>query len=342
MKTGNVAIWKPSDSAILSNYIVMQVLEEAGLPPGVIQFVPGPPETIVGGLLEHPDFAGLHFTGSSAVFRSLYRQIAGNLDKYRGIPRIVGETGGKNMHFVHKSAEPTTVIHQTIRGAFEYQGQKCSACSRLYVPDNLWPEIKQGLVKQTEELKMGEVETYEYFVNPVINETAFKKITGYIDYARSAPDAKIIAGGTYDNSKGYFIRPTIIETTNPQFKTMTEEIFGPVLTVIVYPEDEYEKWLGIADTTSPYGLTAALFAKDRKAIIAGSNALRNAAGNFYINDKSTGAIVGQQAFGGARASGTNDKAGANLNLYRWVSARSIKESFRGLDTHFYPSNLPNN
>ncbi|KAI9016723.1 delta-1-pyrroline-5-carboxylate dehydrogenase [Hyaloraphidium curvatum] len=336
---GNVVVWKPSDSAILSNYIVMQLLEEAGLPPGVVQFVPGPPDTIVGGMLEHPDFAGLHFTGSSAVFRDLYRRAAANLERYRSFPRIVGETGGKNMHFVHRSADPAQVVRQTVRAAFEYQGQKCSACSRLYVPDNLWGEVREGLVRETEALKMGSPEDFTNFTTPVINENAFKKITGYIEHARNAPDAKIIAGGQSDDSKGYFIRPTIIETTNPQFKTMVEEIFGPVLTVIVYPEDEYEKWLEIADRTTDYGLTAALFARDRRALMIGADALRNAAGNFYINDKCTGAIVGQQPFGGARQSGTNDKAGAPLNLYRWVSARTVKESFRGIDGLLYPSNL---
>jgi 1-pyrroline-5-carboxylate dehydrogenase len=319
----------------------MQLLEEAGLPKGVIQFVPGPPDTIVGSMLAHPQFAGLHFTGSSSVFRSLYAQIANNLGNYKNFPRIVGETGGKNMHFVHKSADPTTVIHQTIRGAFEYQGQKCSACSRLYVPSNLWPEVKAGLVRETEALKMGSPEGWlsdeernkadqqahrtaspyldpTNFITSVINSVAFDKITSYISHAASSPDAKIIAGGQSDSSKGFFIRPTIIETTNPAFKTMTEEIFGPVLTVMVYPEDEFERWLEIADEATEYGLTAALFAKDREAIMIGSEKLRNSAGNFYINDKCTGAVVGQQPFGGARQSGTNDKAGALLNLYRWV------------------------
>jgi len=336
---GNVVIWKPAPAAVYSNYLVFEILREAGLPDGVIQFVPGPATDIVGQCLKHPDFAGLHFTGSTAVFKMLWKQIALNLDVYKSYPRIVGETGGKNMHFVHKSADVNHVVLSTIRSSFEYQGQKCSACSRMYVPDNLWSQIKDGLVRETAKIKVGAVDEFSHFVTNVINKNAFDKIKAYIEYAAASKEAEIIAGGKCDDSVGYFIHPTIIVTSNAHFKTMEEEIFGPVLTVFVYPADEYETYLKLADQTSAYALTAGLFAKDRQAIVKGAYMLRNSAGNFYINDKCTGAVVGQQPFGGARASGTNDKAGAAMNLYRWVSARSIKESFVPLSGFAYPSNL---
>ncbi|KAI9222710.1 1-pyrroline-5-carboxylate dehydrogenase [Blastocladiella britannica] len=335
---GNVIVWKPAPAAIYSNYLVLEILHEAGLPAGVMQFIPGDAPTIVGAALQHRDFAGLHFTGSTAVFKKLWKDIGNNIDVYRQYPRIVGETGGKNMHMVHKSADPALVVQQTIRSAFEYQGQKCSACSRAYIPDNLWPTIKAGLIREAAAIKVGPVTDFSNFVTPVINQFAFDKIKSYIEYARSAPDAEIIAGGTYDDSKGFFIHPTIIVTTNPKFKTLVEEIFGPVVTLYVYPAADYDGALALADSTSEYALTCALFAQDRAAVVKGSNALRNAGGNFYINDKCTGAVVGQQPFGGSRSSGTNDKAGAAANLLRWVSARAIKESFLPIETFLYPSN----
>ncbi|KAJ3370113.1 1-pyrroline-5-carboxylate dehydrogenase [Allomyces macrogynus ATCC 38327] len=335
---GNVVVWKPAPAAILSNYLVLEILHEAGLPKGVLQFIPGDAPTLVGAAIDSPDFAGLHFTGSTAVFKKLWKDIAMNVDKYKNYPRVVGETGGKNMHMVHKSADPRQVVLQTIRSAFEYQGQKCSACSRAYIPDNLWPEIKAGLIAEAKRIKVGPVTDFTNFVTPVINQFAFDKIKGFIEYAKAAKDAEIISGGTYDDSKGYFIQPTIIVTTNPAFKTLTDEIFGPVLTIYVYPADQFDETCALADKTSPYALTCALFATDRQALVHGANLLRHAAGNFYLNDKSTGAVVGQQPFGGSRASGTNDKAGAAMNLLRWVSARAIKENFLPLPDFLYPSN----
>lgn len=337
---GNVAIWKPSHSAIYSNYLVHEILMEAGLPAGVIQFVPGRASEMCKMLIEHPDFAGLHFTGSSDVFKELWKQIGNNLDKYKNFPRIVGETGGKNMHFVHASANVEHVIHNTIRSAFENQGQKCSACSRAYFPDNLWPEIKKGLIEGTKQAKVGPVHDMTNFVSAVIHKNAFAKCAEYINWAKEAKEASILIGGTVDDSVGYYVHPTIIEVTDPKARSMTEEIFGPILTVFVYPANEYEKYLKIADETSPYGLTAALFAQDQEAISKGSYLLRNAAGNFYVNDKCTGAVVGQQPFGGGRLSGTNDKAGSMLNLLRWVSPRTIKETYSTLTSYTYPSNLP--
>ncbi|KAI9173247.1 1-pyrroline-5-carboxylate dehydrogenase [Blastocladiella emersonii ATCC 22665] len=336
---GNVVVWKPAPAAILSNYIVLEILHEAGLPAGVMQFVPGDAPAIVGASLQHPEFAGLHFTGSTAVFKKLWRDIGNNIDLYKNYPRIVGETGGKNMHMVHPSANAQQVVLQSVRSAFEYQGQKCSACSRAYVPESLWPEIKAGLVREVSKIKVGPVTDFANFVTPVINQFAFDKIKSYIEFAKAAKDAEILVGGTYDDSKGYFIHPTVIVTTNPHFKTLEEEIFGPVLTVYVYPTDQFVETVALADKTSPYALTCALFAQDRDAIVLGTNLLRNTSGNFYVNDKSTGAVVGQQPFGGSRASGTNDKAGAAANLFRWVSARSIKENFLPIEDFIYPSNL---
>jgi 1-pyrroline-5-carboxylate dehydrogenase len=336
---GNVVIWKPAPAAVYSNYLVFKILQEAGLPDGVIQFVPGPAPEIVAQCLKHQMFSGLHFTGSTFVFKKLWKDIAANIENYRSFPRIVGETGGKNMHFVHKSANVENVVINTVRSSFEYQGQKCSACSRLYVPDNLWPAVKEGLLSEVQKLKVGPVDKPDSFITNVINKVAFDKIKSFIDHASSSKDAQIIAGGKCDDSVGYFITPTIIVTTDPHFKTMKEEIFGPVLTVFVYPGEEYDKYLKLAESTSDYALTGAVFAQDREAVIKASYVLRNAAGNFYINDKCTGAVVGQQPFGGSRASGTNDKAGACLNLYRWVSARSIKETFVHGTSVSYPSNL---
>lgn len=337
---GNVVVWKPSSSAVYSNYLIMKILVEAGLPPGVIQFLPGQPAPIVEALVNHPRFTGLHFTGSTGVFQDLWRRIAINLDRYGTFPRIVGETGGKNMHFVHHSANIDNVVNQTIRAAFEYQGQKCSACSRLYVPESVWPQIKTKLVEEVSQIRQGDVNDFGAFAGPVINRAAFDKISGYIKHVKQADkkEACIIAGGHFDDSIGFFIQPTVVLTSNPSFRTMTEEIFGPLLTVYVYPDAEYEQTLRMVNDASTYGLTAAVFATEREAIVKASNVLVNAAGNLYINDKCTGAVVGQQPFGGARKSGTNDKAGSALNLMRWTSPRTIKESFTELHDWRYPSN----
>ncbi|TPX63064.1 L-glutamate gamma-semialdehyde dehydrogenase [Spizellomyces sp. 'palustris'] len=338
---GNVVLWKPSPMAMYSNYLVYEILREAGLPDGVIQFVPGNAEFIAKEAFSHPEFAGLHFTGSTAVFKHLWKQISNNMDIYKSYPRIVGETGGKNMHFLHKSADVRSAALQTIRGAFEYNGQKCSATSRVYVPDNLWDEFRAILVDETKALKMGPVDDFTNFVTSVINEHSFNKITSYLNDIKSGtdPKSKILVGGNSSSTEGYYIAPTVIVTENPHAATMKQELFGPVLTVYVYSAEKFEETLELAETTTPYALTAALFAQDRKAIVTGSNALRNAAGNFYINDKSTGAVVGQQPFGGGRASGTNDKAGSGLNLLRWVSPRVIKETFVPLGSVAYPSNV---
>ncbi|CAG8560281.1 11675_t:CDS:10, partial [Acaulospora morrowiae] len=336
---GNVVLWKPSPSAVLSNWIVMQILREAGLPDGVIQFIPGPATEITERILRSPDFASLHFTGSTAVFKKLWRDIGNNIEIYKSYPRIVGETGGKNFHVIHGSANLANAVQQTIRGAFEYQGQKCSAASRAYVPMSLWDAFREELLKEHSKIKVGSVEDYKNFMGPVIHATAFKKIKSYIDWAKDSLDSEIIAGGNMDDSKGYFIYPTIIVTKNPKSKTMVEEIFGPVLTIYVYDDDEYEKTLDLVNETSTYALTGSIFAQDRSAVVLGENKLRNASGNFYINDKSTGAIVGQQPFGGSRASGTNDKAGSQTLLYRFVSMRAIKENFVDLEEFTYPSNL---
>jgi len=336
---GNVCVWKPAPAATYSSYVVYELLREAGLPAGVIQFIPGPAPEVVGQVLKHPEFAALHFTGSTHVFRKLWKDIGNNIENYKSYPRIVGETGGKNFHMVHKSANVTSVVHNTIRAAFEYQGQKCSACSRCYFPDNLWPQIKADLLEAHARISQGAVDEFQHFVGPVINQFSFDKIKSYIEWAKSDKESEIIAGGNYDDSVGYFVQPTIIVTTNPKSKTMTEEIFGPVVTIYVYKADEYEKTLDLVANSSMYALTGALFSQDRYATIVGANALRDAAGNFYINDKSTGAVVGQQPFGGGRASGTNDKAGSAAILSRFVSPRSIKESFVDLEDFVYPSNL---
>ncbi|KAI8912218.1 Aldehyde/histidinol dehydrogenase [Powellomyces hirtus] len=338
---GNVVLWKPSPMAMYSNYLVFQILKEAGLPDGVIQFVPGDAESIASTAFAHPEFAGLHFTGSTGVFKHLWKQIGNNIDTYKSYPRIVGETGGKNMHFIHKSADARNAAMQTIRGAFEYNGQKCSATSRVYVPDTLWDEYSSVLKEEMSKLKQGPVDDFANFAGSVINEQSYNKITSHLDRIKSGqePNTKILIGGSASKSHGYTIQPTVILTENPHSTTMTTELFGPVVTVYVYPADHYEETLRVAESTTQYALTAALFAQDRKAIVQGTNMLRNAAGNFYVNDKSTGAVVGQQAFGGGRASGTNDKAGSGLNLLRWVSPRTIKETFVPLTSVTYPSNL---
>jgi len=336
---GNVVVWKPSPAATYSNYIIHQIFTEAGVPPGVIQFVPGPPPEVVAQAIGHKSFAALHFTGSTFIFKKLWKDIAANMDKYKGYPRIVGETGGKNFHVVHKSAEIRNAVIQSIRGAFEYQGQKCSALSRLYVSSSVWTGgFKDQLLSEVSKIKVGSPLEWGNFLGPVIGRPAFDKIVSYIQKAKDA-GAEILTGGTGDDSKGYFVQPTVILTEDPRMVTMVEEIFGPVLTVYVFEDDEYEKTLELIDTTTEYGLTGAIFASERKALITATNALRNAAGNVYYNDKCTGAVVGQQPFGGARASGTNDKAGSMSIFYRFVSARSIKENFVGLEDFHYPSNL---
>jgi 1-pyrroline-5-carboxylate dehydrogenase len=333
---GNTVVWKPAETQIYAAHIIMEVLREAGLPDGVINliYVNGPEAGEV--VFSHPEFAGLHFTGSTAVFQHMWKTIGNNIHRYRSYPRIVGETGGKDFIVVHHSANAREVATAIIRGAFEYQGQKCSAASRCYVPSVLWPEIKQHVLTDLQSIKMGGVEDFDNFINAVIDEKAFDKITGYIEAARQNPVNTIIAGGRYDKSKGYFIEPTIIETKDPQSVTMCEEIFGPVLTVYVYHPDNFEDTLKLVDQTSPYGLTGSIFARDRYAIELATRRLTHAAGNFYINDKPTGAVVGQQPFGGSRGSGTNDKAGAKANLLRWVSMRSIKETFVPPTDYRYP------
>jgi len=333
---GNTVVWKPAETQIYSAAVIMEILMEAGLPDGVINlmFVEG---QVAGDVIfNHPDFAGLHFTGSTGIFRRLWQTIGNNLAIYKSYPRIVGETGGKDFVLAHPSADGEAVSVALARGAFEYQGQKCSAASRAYLPASLWPSIKKRLVEDLAGMKMGSPENFENFINAVIDEKAFDKITGYITQAKKAKGVKIVAGGGFDKSKGYFIEPTVIQVNDPNYVTMSEELFGPVLTVYVYPDEDFKKVLGLVDSTSPYALTGAVFANDRSAVNLATEKLRHAAGNFYINDKPTGAVVGQQPFGGARASGTNDKAGSVLNLYRWVSARTIKENFNPPKDYRYP------
>lgn len=333
---GNVVVWKPAETQIYSANVIMELFQAAGLPDGVINMVTASGSTIGDVVFSHREFAGIHFTGSTGVFRQLWKNIANNIENYKSYPRIVGETGGKDFVVAHKSAIPAEVATALARGAFEFQGQKCSAASRAYIPNNIWAEVKAILTEQVNSFKMGSPEDTSNFINAVINEKAFDSIASYIDYAKNANDAEIIIGGGYDKSVGYFIQPTVIVTTNPQFKTMVEEIFGPVLTIYVYDADKYEETLKLVDETSEYALTGAILAQDRYAINVALDKLANAAGNFYINDKPTGAVVGQQPFGGARGSGTNDKAGSSLNLLRWVSARTIKETFVPAQDYRYP------
>jgi len=333
---GNVVVWKPAYTQIYSAQVIMEVFKEAGLPAGVINlvYVDGP--TVGEVVFNHKDFAGLHFTGSTGVFQNLWKTIGQNIDKYRTYPRIVGETGGKDFVIAHKSANAKEVAVGLVRGAFEYQGQKCSAASRAYIPSNLWAEVKKYMLDDLKSIKLGAPDDFGNFVNAVIDERAFKKITAYIDDAKKADSVELIAGGNYDGSKGWFIEPTVLKVSDPNYRTMCEEIFGPVLTIYVYDENAFEETLELVDRTSPYALTGALFSKDRYAAALATKKLANAAGNFYINDKPTGAVVGQQPFGGARGSGTNDKAGAMMNLLRWVSARTIKETFVPPTDYRYP------
>ncbi|MBR6445410.1 MAG: L-glutamate gamma-semialdehyde dehydrogenase [Prevotella sp.] len=323
---GNVALWKPSTGALLSNYYLMQLYKEAGLPDGVVNFLPGSGALIGEVATQSKYFAGLHFTGSTSTFNALWRQAGQNLGEYLNYPRLVGETGGKDFIFVHPSADPKAVATAAFCGAFEFQGQKCSAASRMYIPKSLWKEVLADIKKMAKEVKMGDVMDPQNFINAVIDEVSFDKIKSYIDFAEKAKDAKIVMGGKCDKKKGWFVEPTIIETTNPHFKSMEEEIFGPVLTVYPYDDDKVEETAKLCDTTSPYGLTGAVFGRDRMAVEDLTNMLSYAAGNFYINDKPTGAVVGMQPFGGARASGTNDKAGGKFNLIRWIIPRVIKET----------------
>ncbi|CAH1001993.1 1-pyrroline-5-carboxylate dehydrogenase 1 [Neolewinella maritima] len=333
---GNTVVWKPAETQIYSAVVIMELFEAAGLPKGVINLIYTDGPEVGDIVFKHPDFAGLHFTGSTKVFQELWREIGQNISTYKTYPRIVGETGGKDFIVAHGSAFPEQVAVAIVRGAFEFQGQKCSAASRAYVPASLWPEIKRLSLEKTASLKMGTVEEFGNFVNAVIDERAFDRIAGYIDAAKENPQVEVIAGGGYDKSEGYFIEPTILLTKDPHSATMEEELFGPVITIYVYEDADWEATLELVDGTSPYSLTGAVFATDRHVIEQASKALRNAAGNFYINDKPTGAVVGQQPFGGARASGTNDKAGSALNLQRWISPRLIKENFAPPVDHRYP------
>jgi 1-pyrroline-5-carboxylate dehydrogenase len=333
---GNTVVWKPSHSAVYSGYYTQRLLEEAGLPPGVINFVPGNPREITEAVLGHRAFAGLHFTGSTTVFQSLWRTVGERLGSYATYPRLVGETGGKDFIVAHPSADPAAVRTAIIRGSFEYQGQKCSASSRVYLPESLWKVMGDELIEETEGIAMGDPADFRNFMGAVIHRDSFDKIMGYIDGAAKSGDAEILAGGTGDDSTGYFVRPTIIRASKPDYVTMCEEIFGPVVSVYVYPDGKWSETLDLVDSTSPYALTGAVLSREREPIREAMDRLRFAAGNFYINDKPTGAVVGQQPFGGGRASGTNDKAGSKLNLVRWISPRSVKETFVPPTDYRYP------
>jgi len=333
---GNVCIWKPSTTALLSNYILMKIYKEAGLPDGVVNFLPGSGSTIGKVAFANPNLAGVHFTGSTGTFNSFWKSIGDNIANYRTYPKIVGETGGKDFIFVHKSADADQVATAIVRGAFEFQGQKCSAASRAYVPASLWPAVKELVGKMMAEIKMGDVRDFGAFVNAVIDEASFDNNMRYIEHAKQSPDAEIVFGGHGDKSQGWFIEPTVILAKTPKYKSMCEEIFGPIITIFVYDDEKYEETLHLCDETSPYALTGAIFANDRKALRQGAEILKYAAGNIYYNDKPTGAVVGQQPFGGARASGTNDKAGSYLNLIRWTSPQAIKETFDPAHDYKYP------
>ncbi|MEM7200792.1 MAG: L-glutamate gamma-semialdehyde dehydrogenase [Planctomycetota bacterium] len=333
---GNTVLWKPASSAVFSAYYIVKLLERAGLPKGVINFLPGSGGEVGRPALAHADLAGVHFTGSTEVFRGMWKSIGDNIADYSCYPRIVGETGGKDFVFAHPSADVDALVCALVRGAFEYQGQKCSAASRAYIPASLWPRVEPALVDMVRSIRMGPTEDFTNFMGAVIDRGAFNKIKDYIETCRAAADADILAGGECDDSEGYFIQPTVVRAKDPRFKTMVEEIFGPVLTLYVYDDAKLDEALELCDTTSPYALTGAVFAEDRAAAISISNRLRHSAGNFYINDKPTGAVVGQQPFGGGRASGTNDKAGSKLNLLRWASTRTIKECLVPPTDYRYP------
>jgi len=324
---GNVVLWKPASTAVLSAYYLMRLFEEAGLPPGVLNFLPGSGRQVGDPALARPELAGVHFTGSTAVFQGMWKTIGENIKQYRSYPRIVGETGGKDFVFAHPSADVPQLVTALVRGAFEYQGQKCSAASRAYIPASLWPAVKGRLEEALASIEVGDPMDFRNFMAAVIDEAAFDSIMGYIEHARQSDDAEIVIGGHGDKAKGYFIEPTVVRASDPRFKLMREEIFGPVLTLFVYDDAKLQETLELCDTTAPYALTGSVFARERAAIVEMTAALRHTAGNFYINDKPTGAVVGQQPFGGSRASGTNDKAGSMMNLLRWTSQRAIKESF---------------
>jgi len=337
---GNTVLWKPASTAIASSWVIFKVLEEAGLPPGVINFIPGPGSLVGPMAIASPDLAGVHFTGSTGVFHSIWEGVAANIRRYRNYPRLVGETGGKDFVFVHASADPLAVATALVRGAFEYQGQKCSAASRAYIPQSLWPKVRRAMVEQLREVRVGDPTVYTNFMGAVIDKASYQNLTGAIASARRSSACSIVFGGEYDAREGWFIQPTVVQVTDPKHRLMKEELFGPVLSVFVYPDRELEAALQLCDGASPYALTGAVFARDRQAVMAIANSLRHTAGNFYINDKPTGAVVGQQPFGGARASGTNDKAGSLLNMIRWTSPRAIKETFVP-PTHFaYPFLAP--
>ncbi len=333
---GNTVLWKPASNAAFTAHQLMQLLVEAGLPPGVINFLPGPGRVVGDSVMRHPDLAGVHFTGSTSTFHALWRTVGENVERYRGYPRVVGETGGKDFIVAHPSADAEALVTALIRGAFEYQGQKCSAASRAYIPETLWPGVRDRLVAELETVAVGDPADFRTFMGAVIDEDAFDDIAGYLDLARGSGTAEVLSGGEADKSGGYFIQPTVVQVTDPQHRLMQEEIFGPVLTIYVYPDREFQATLQLCDETSPYGLTGSIFSRDRFAVHAAHQALRYAAGNFYINDKPTGAVVGQQPFGGSRKSGTNDKAGSMLNLLRWVSPRTIKETFVPPTDYRYP------
>ena len=333
---GNVSIWKPASSAVLACYYLMEMLQEAGLPNGVINFLPGSGSSIGDPILNHPSLAGVHFTGSTNTFNHIWKTIGTNISQYKTYPRIVGETGGKDYCLAHKSCDIDVLVTAMVRGAFEYQGQKCSAMSRAYIPSTIWSEVKDKFILEVETIKIGSPRDFSNFMNAVIDKSAFDTISRYIDYAIDHKDAEIISGGRYDDSKGYFIEPTTILTTDPYFKTMTEEIFGPVLTIYLYDPEKWNETIQLVESTSDYGLTGCIIANDNEKIVQATKELVHSAGNFYINDKPTGAVVGQQPFGGSRASGTNDKAGSELNLLRWVSVRTIKENFEPPKDYRYP------
>ena len=333
---GNTTVWKPATTSLLSNYYLMKIFEEAGLPAGVINFLPGSGALISSIVVKHRDLAGIHFTGSNSTFNALWKQVSDNLSAYKSYPKLVGETGGKDFIFAHQSANPPELATAIVRGSFEYQGQKCSAASRAYIPESIWNETKKQIMRMISEIKVGDVIDFKNYVNAVIDEVSFDKIMSCFEKVKSSGEAKIITGGTGDKSKGYFIEPTVIVTDNPHYFTMEEEIFGPVMTIYIYSDDLFDDTLKLCDETSSYGLTGTIFSNDKYAMIKACRALRYAAGNFYINDKPTGAMVGQQPFGGARASGTNDKAGSHLNLLRWVSPRTIKETLIPATDFKYP------